>query len=161
MSPGEFKDTWLPLRDAVYRVAYYILESGPDAEDAVQDLYLKLWNTGDALDGIRNPKAYCITLLKNLCIDRIRRSSRVDYGAELLQIDDEGRDETRMHDRERLESVVKGMEELPEKQREVLLMRTVEDLDYEEISRRTGMNQIMLRVLISKARKSLRQYEKN
>ena len=56
---------------------------------------------------------------------------------------------------------MKGMEELPEKQREVLLMRTVEDLDYEEISRRTGMNQIMLRVLISKARKSLRQYEKN
>ena len=31
MNPGEFKDTWLPLRDAVYRVAYYILESVPDA----------------------------------------------------------------------------------------------------------------------------------
>lgn len=161
MNSETFRIKYLSLADTLYRVAFYILEQECEAKDAVQDLYLKLWQKKDDLDGVSAPKAYCITLLKNLCIDRIRRSSRVDYGAELLQIDDEGRDETRMHDRERLESVVKGMEELPEKQREVLLMRTVEDLDYEEISRRTGMNQIMLRVLISKARKSLRQYEKN
>lgn len=161
MNSETFRIKYLSLADTLYRVAFYILEQECEAKDAVQDLYLKLWQKKDELDGVSAPKAYCITLLKNLCIDRIRQSSRMNYGAELPQIDDEGRDETRMHDRERLVSVVKGMEELPEKQREVLLMRTVEELDYEEISRRTGMNQIMLRVLISKARKSLRQYEKN
>ncbi|MGM9791695.1 MAG: RNA polymerase sigma factor [Candidatus Cryptobacteroides sp.] len=161
MNSETFKIKYLSLADTLYRVAFYILEQECDAKDAVQDLYLKLWQNRDELDGVSAPKAYCITLLKNMCIDRIRKSNRINYGAVLPQIDDEGRDETRMQDRERLESVVKGMDELPEKQKEVLLMRTVEELGYEEISRRTGMNQIMLRVLVSKARKSLKRYEKN
>ena len=161
MNSETFRIKYLSLADTLYRVAFYILEQECEAKDAVQELYLKLWQKKDALDGVSAPKAYSITLLKNLCIDRIRQSRKVICGAELPQADDDGREEKRMHDRERLEGVAELIEGLPEKQREVLLMRTVEELDYDEISRRTGMNQIMLRVLISKARKSLRQNEKN
>lgn len=99
MNSETFRIKYLSLADTLYRVAFYILEQECEAKDAVQDLYLKLWQKKDELDGVSAPKAYSITLLKNMCIDRIRRSNRVDYGAELLQIDDEGRDETRMHDR--------------------------------------------------------------
>ena len=88
MNSETFRIKYLSLADTLYRVAFYILEQECEAKDAVQDLYLKLWQKKDELDGVSAPKAYCITLLKNLCIDRIRRSSRVDYGAELLQIDD-------------------------------------------------------------------------
>ena len=116
MNPGEFKDTWLPLRDAVYRVAYYILESVPDAEDAVQDLYLKLWNTGDALDGIKNPKAYCITLIRNICLDRVRGAamSRKASGMPDMASEEEAVDE-RMSGRQRIEAIKAKMEQLPEK----------------------------------------------
>lgn len=56
MTAERFRKEYLPLQDELYRVAFYILESSPDAEDAVQDLYLKLWDAADALDGISSPK---------------------------------------------------------------------------------------------------------
>ena len=44
MTAERFRKEYLPLQDELYRVAFYILESSPDAEDAVQDLYQKLWD---------------------------------------------------------------------------------------------------------------------
>ena len=76
MTEQRFHSDYLTLAESLYRIAYYILESEAEAEDAVQELYLKLWKMRDALDGIQNPKAYAIRLLKNQCIDRIRRASK-------------------------------------------------------------------------------------
>ena len=67
MTEKEFNSTYLSLAEACYRVAFYILESEADAEDALQELFLKLWKNRDSLDGIQNPKAYVMTLLRNLC----------------------------------------------------------------------------------------------
>ena len=55
MSTEEFTELYLPLRGALYRVAFFILESEDDAMDAVQDLYLKLLSSPDALETVRNP----------------------------------------------------------------------------------------------------------
>ncbi|MGN0202300.1 MAG: RNA polymerase sigma factor [Candidatus Cryptobacteroides sp.] len=159
MNSETFRIKYLSLADTLYKVAFYILESECDAKDAVQDLYLKLWRDRDRLDAVVNPKAYCITFLKNRCIDLLRQSSRTDRPAELPGQDDGGREEQRLHDKERLERVLKDIGRLPQKQREVLTMRTIEGLDYDEISERTGMSTIMLRVLLSKARRTLRQNE--
>ncbi len=52
MTGEVFKSIYLPLSDGLYRVAYYILESRSDAEDAVQDLYIKLWESIDRLDKV-------------------------------------------------------------------------------------------------------------
>ena len=71
---SDFKDIWLPYSVRFYRVAYHLLESQQDAEDAVQTLYLKLWDSRDRMSEIKNPLAYGIFILKNICIDRIRRS---------------------------------------------------------------------------------------
>ena len=157
MNPGEFKDTWLPLRNAVYRVAYYILESVPDAEDAVQDLYLKLWNMGDALDGIKNPKAYCITLIRNICLDRVRGASMSRKASQMpdMASEEEAVDE-RMSGRQRIDAIKAKMEQLPEKERMVLRMKVFEDLSYEEIQERTGIGYLSLRVLLSNARRKVR-----
>ncbi|MGM9736116.1 MAG: RNA polymerase sigma factor [Candidatus Cryptobacteroides sp.] len=159
MNSETFRIKYLSLADTLYKVAFYILESECDAKDAVQDLYLKLWRDRDRLDAVINPKAYCITLLKNRCIDHLRQTSRTDHPTEMPVQDDGGRDEKRLHDKERLERVMKDIGRLPQKQREVLIMRTIDGLDYKEISERTGTSVIMLRVLLSKARQTLRQNE--
>ena len=70
---NDFSNIWIPLADRFYRVAYYLLESEEDAEDALQELYLKLWAARSGLSGVQNPPAYGISMLKNICIDRIRK----------------------------------------------------------------------------------------
>ena len=70
MTQEEFRNTWLPLSDALYRVAFYMLEDEADAKDVVQDLYVKL--LAKSPEDVRNPKAYAITMLKNFWDVRIR-----------------------------------------------------------------------------------------
>ena len=77
MTSEVLTEAYKSLSDGLYRVAYYILESQTDAEDAVQDLFIKLWNSRDQLDTVLNMKAYCTTLMKNLCIDKLRKEQRV------------------------------------------------------------------------------------
>lgn len=155
---NDFRKIWLPLADRFYRVAYHLLESRPDAEDAVQELYLKILSMHGKLVYVREPAAYGITLLKNICIDRIRRreSRRTEQLEEFIAADASG-PEKQMSEKDTLSRVMKEMERLPEKQAKVLRMRAVEGLEYDEIARRTGLSQVNIRVLISIARKTLKK----
>jgi len=155
---NDFRKIWLPLAERFYRVAYHLLESRPDAEDAVQELYLKILSMHGKLVYVREPAAYGITLLKNICIDKIRRreSRRTEQLEEFIAADASG-PEKQMSEKDTLSRVMKEMERLPEKQAKVLRMRAVEGLEYDEIARRTGLSQVNIRVLISIARKTLKK----
>ena len=157
MDGRRFIADYMPLREALYRIAYHILESEADAEDALQDLYVKLWNSRDALDGIGNPKGYCIVLLKNICIDRLRRkeNGRSESLPETLASGDDS--SAGIEGKETLSRVLRAMDGLSASQREVLRMKAVEGLSYEEMAERTGMNNLTLRVLLSQARKKIRK----
>lgn len=152
-----FSNIWIPLSDRFYRVAYYLLESESDAEDAVQELYLKLWAARSSLEGIQNPTAYGISLLKNICIDKIRK--RMIRKAEPLEKtphpeDDHPERQTDLKDT--LRYLLEEMEKLPDKQRTVLKMRAIDGLEYEDISKRTGLSKVHVRVLMTMARKTLK-----
>ena len=71
MTHDEFKARYLPLSEGLFRIAFHYLEDSSDAQDTVQDLYIKLWNSKDKLDTVLNPQAYAYTLLRNLCIDSL------------------------------------------------------------------------------------------
>jgi RNA polymerase sigma-70 factor (ECF subfamily) len=156
MTEERFHKEYLSLSDTLYRIAFYMLESQAEAEDAVQEVYLKLWDTRNALDGIRSPKAYSVTLLKNLCLDRIRRASRLTFPEQLPETEKSQLQDDGMDARMRLEKVLEAVKALPDRQREILLLRTVEGLSYEEIAQRTGMNYLTLRVLLSRARSTIK-----
>lgn len=155
---NDFRKIWIPLADRFYRVAYHLLESRDDAEDAVQELYLKILSIPGKLVYVRDPAAYGITLLKNICIDRIRRreSRRTEQLEDFMAADASG-PERKMTEKDTLARVIKEMERLPEKQAKVLRMRALEGLEYDEIARRTGLSQVNIRVLLSMARKTLKK----
>ncbi|MBQ1882208.1 MAG: sigma-70 family RNA polymerase sigma factor, partial [Bacteroidales bacterium] len=126
MDAVRFKQEYLSLSSRLYRVAYYILESESEAEDALQELYLKLWQIRGRLDFIQTPEAYSIRLLKNICIDRIRSSKKTvvtdkipETGAEMLQ-------DERIDSSDRLQKVLAAVKSLPERQRQVLTLRLIE-----------------------------------
>lgn len=154
---NDFNNIWIPLADRFYRVAFHLLESGQDAEDAVQELYLKLWAARGSLDGIRNPFAYGVSILKNICIDRIRRQSARKVGPlEKAPPLEDAPVQSRSEMKDTLRYLLEEMEKLPPNQRDVLKMRAIDGLEYEDISRRTGLSQVHVRVLVAKARKTLR-----
>lgn len=159
MSTEEFTELYLPLRGALYRVAFFILESEDDAMDAVQDLYLKLLSSPDALEKVRNPKAYCITLMRNICLDRVRKASRRSESEVMEAVSDESPADERMSDRQRIKDICQKLSSLPERERTVLRMKVFEDLSYDEIQKRTGIGYLSLRVLLSNARRKLRMSE--
>ena len=156
MTEKQFNTLYLPLAGTLYRIAFYILEDKASAEDAVQEAFLKLWESRDRLDGILSPKSYCITMVKNICLDRVRRASRLEFPSELP---DQAMPPVQdaIDNKERLAMVMEAVKSLPERQRKVLLLRTVEGLSYEEISTRTGLGALSLRVLLSRARTTLKE----
>lgn len=155
---SDFGNIWISLADRFYKVAWYLLGSETDAEDAVQELYLKLWSTRDSLCDVRNPAAYGISMLKNICIDRIRRgrSGKVEPLEKAPPLE-AAPPERRTEMKDILRHLMDEMDKLPQKQREVLKMRAIEELEYEEIAERTGLSQVHVRVLMTMARKTLKQ----
>ena len=162
MGPEEFNKVWLPLAERFFRVAFHILESEAEAQDAVQDLFVKLWKRRDTLGDVNNPLALGLTMIKNLCLDRVRSASRsrtIHPAPETLasvtapdELLDEG-----LIKRENLERIRECMARLPEKQRKVLEMRIFENMPYSEIALRTGLSEINVRVKLSEARKKLKR----
>ncbi len=158
MDAAIFKETWLPLEDTFCKVAFYILEDEAEARDAVQDLYIKLWNRRNMDSNILNPKAFGIAVLKNICLDRLRRARNVASLDEAAPADAPDRTDGPVIGKETLKAMESALARLPEKLRELLEMRVFRDMPYGEICRETGMSEVNVRVHISKARKLLRKY---
>lgn len=157
MDYREFCNIYIPLSEQMYRVAYHLLESQPDAEDAVQDLYIKLWSNRDALDAVANPQGYCITLIRNICIDRIRKASRTGQAPleeNAASVDPPDR---QAFAKEQIARVRQAMAKLPEQQRQIFEMKVFEDLSYEEMAEATGKSSVNLRVLMTLARNRIKR----
>ena len=157
MTYEQFCDIYLPLTDGFYRVAYYILESEQDARDAVQDLFIKLWNSRDTLDSVHNPMGYGIRLLKNLCIDRIRKESRLARADLSEEIPADDTADGPHAAKEQAERVMRAVRKLPERQRAVLEMKLLRGMSNEQISEETGMSNLAVRVMISRARTKIKE----
>ena len=87
----------------------------------------------------------------------IRSSRKKEKHAVLPEPEWPGRQDEAVDEKARLAKVLDAIKSLPDRQREVLTLRTLEGLSYEEIARRTGTNYLTLRVLLSQARNKLKR----
>ena len=158
MNADEFKQRFLPLNAKLYKVAYLMLGNEDDAKDAVQDAYMKMWNRRDSLADIDNPHAYCVTLVRNLCLDRHRTASidMVDKPPEELPI--AGNDDTsrRIERQQTAQLLNQCLARLPAQQQQVVRLRDINGCSMQEIEKATGLTAVNARVLLSRARKTLR-----
>lgn len=159
MDAAEFKRQFLPCHPKLYRIAFRLLGNAQDAEDMVQEAYLKLWNKRNELPTVLNTEAYCVTLIKNLCYDnwRLKCSSQDRLSLEDTQLSAEGNiaNETELRDEAHQVKRLIGL--LPAQQREVMTLRDVNGCTFEEIEQVLGLNAIHVRVLLSRARKKIRE----
>ena len=158
MQQKEFIALVTPFKDKLYRMAKRLLVSREVAEDATQEILLKLWSKNESMGQYKSVEAFAMTMTKNFCLDRLKSKQ----AGNLKLVHSNYKDETVSVQRQ-LEAedsvgwVERIMQELPEQQKMVLQLRDVEDYDYDEIAQMLDMKPTAVRVTLSRARKTVRE----
>ena len=157
MDSSAFKRLLLPHYRRMYATAITILRNSDDASDAVQEAFTRLWEKRDDLPNIDTPEAYCVTTIKRICIDRIRKNALPinEVTEDTLLISDDSDEQA--DNRESIQLVTLLMSKLPEQQRQVLQLRAFNDCSFEEIESITGLTGVNVRTLLSRARRRMRE----
>jgi len=163
MNAEEFKSIYYPFHPKLYRIAFSLLNNAADSEDILQETYYKLWNKRAELINILQPEAFCVRLVKNLCLDFLRapRNRLDNEPIESLNVMTGTTPENELESKEKIQQIEALIEQLPEKQRIVIQMRGCGDCSLEEIEAVTGESAANVRVLLSRARKTLKSMLKN
>ena len=163
MDAREFKQRFMPHHQLLYRVAYHLMGNAQDAEDLLQDLYLKLWQKRDNLPDEAMREAYLVTMMRNLFVDQ-RRLKHVDASAELKNEDgppDERSLDRQIDARDEVTQVEGLIRQLSERDAKIIQMHLVDDRSYEEIERDTGLSQGNIRIIVMRTKKKLKQQFQN
>ncbi|MCM4171446.1 RNA polymerase sigma factor [Arenibacter sp. TNZ] len=158
MQQTEFLNVVLPFKDKLYRLAKRLLVSKEEAEDATQEILMKLWSKKKVMTGYNNVEAYAMMMTKNFCLDRLKSKQAGNLKLVHSNYKDENVSlQTQVEVSDSLSWVEKIMEELPEQQKMVLQLRDVEQYEFGEISELLGMSATAVRVTLSRARKTVRE----
>ena len=157
MKQKEFLNTILPCKNTLYRLAKRLLVSSDEAEDAVQEVFLKLWKGRDKIDNYRSPEAFAITMTKNYCLDRLKSKQASNLKIVHNNYKNSENIERTIEGNEGVELVTKIMETLPEKQKMIMQLRDIEQFEFAEISQMLEINETAIRVALSRARKVVRE----
>ena len=163
MNATEFKQQLLPLNASLYRMAFKLMGNEDDAKDVVQDAYLKLWKMRDNISNVDNPLAYCLTIVKNMCLDRHRAASLnlIDKPPEQLPIAGDDSASRHIEQQQTNQLLNQCLARLPAQQQQVVRLRDINGCSMQEIEKATGLTAINARVLLSRARKTLRTQVQN
>lgn len=159
MEAEQFKLTFIPLSGKLFRFANRFLENEAEAEDVVQDVLVKLWKMREKMNEIKNREALAMTMVRNLSLDRIRARRTVTGREDTLERNTgqaEGPD-VKLERSQSVKLVREIMDRLPENQKSVMHLRDIEGYEFTEIEKITGININNIRVLLSRARKQVRE----
>ncbi len=157
MTSEEFKSEVLPIKNKLYRFSLRLLGDTEDAQDIVQEIFLRLWSKRDKLGEYRNIEAFAMTMTRNLCLDKLKSpAAKRDSLDETNEMTDNRTPYTKTETSDTIRLVKMAMDTLPEQQRMVIHLRDVEECDFDEIAEVTGMSLNNVRVSLSRARKKIR-----
>ena len=159
MDAREFKQRFMPHYKLLYRVAYHLTGNAQDAEDLLQDMYLKLWQKRDELPDAAMKEAYLVTMIRRLFLDQ-RRLKHVNTSAELkeeLSPPDEWSLDHQIDTRDEARQMEGLIRQLSERDAKIIQMHLMEDRSYEEIERDTGLSQSNIRIIVMRTRQKLKQ----
>ncbi len=154
MDREEFKQSILPHYRRMYGIAAAVLGDKEDACDAVQESMARLWEKRHEIGDKNNYEVFCLRVVKNVCIDKIRLRRQF---ADLSDADRQFADNDTTETRETLNVVRHLADTLGESQRKVFMMATFGECDNDEIVKATGLSESNVRQLLSRARKRIKE----
>ena len=150
----------------VFNVALQMTGNREDAQDMAQEAFLKAYNSLPSFRGDSKFSSWLYRIVSNVCLDFKRRQSRrpsssltvEDDEGETLQLDiaDESQSPEALLERKLTRDAVRrGLQELPDEQRQILLLREIQGLSYEEIAEAMDLEPGTVKSRIFRARKKL------
>ena len=149
-----------PYRDKVYRFVLRMVDDEMDAEDIMQELAIRIWKRIDAFRKLENPEAWCMTVVRNLAIDKLRNRKKRQYSdvSAAFDISDTGRDPyEQMVAGDVMDLLRKYLDKLPEMQKLTLHLREVEGMSYQEIAETLGQSLEQVKSHIFRGRQTLKK----
>jgi RNA polymerase sigma-70 factor (family 1) len=160
MNAEAFQNAVLPVKNKLFRFALNFLGDEEEAKDVVQEVFIRVWNGRERLNEIQNWEAWCMTITRNLSLDRIRTMTRKQTQPLEKTFHVKLNDQTPHESTESQESMQRINElisALPEKQRQVMHLRDVEGYSYNEISDILEIDLNQVKVNLFRARNAVRE----
>ena len=156
---NKFLDEILSFKDKMFRIAKRLLVSSEEAEDATQEVIVKLWQMPTKkLKEFRSLEAYSMTMIKNYCLDRLQskqaaRTSLDESQMHVMRADNLG---SQLDAKDTLNWVVKLIDDLPEQEKIIIQLRDIEQYEFDKIAAILSLPEGTVRVYLSRARKKIR-----
>ena len=145
--------------EVLYRVAFSILRNPTEAEDTVQDTFLRVVQHRAELEAIRDPRTWLIRIAWNLALDRRRKVTPEQLDDEVaakMEAKGPAADDPLAAAR-RMKKMFGAIDALPRKEREAMLLSVIEELSTGEIAAVLGRSEAGVRSLLFRARAHLRE----
>ncbi len=163
MKDISFRTDILPLKNELYRLALRITLNRAEAEDVVQETMIKVWNRRDRWHEIESIEAFCLTICRNISLDRVKRA-----GNNILSADDEdspppedssisANPAAQAEQRDSVAIVRRLIDSLPEKQRAIIQLREIEGKAYKEIAAILNITEEQVKVNLFRARQTIKK----
>jgi RNA polymerase sigma-70 factor (ECF subfamily) len=164
-----FERQMLPHLDAAYNLARWLMRNGEDAEDAVQDAFLRAHQAFATYQG-GSEKAWLMTIVRNVCLSSLKRRVRPgnvvmldeamgeveQASADIVPASLSSRPDAELLAKIERARVQAALKKLPQNLREIVVLREFEDLSYQEISEVVGVPVGTVMSRLSRARERLK-----
>lgn len=148
----------LPLAKNIYSFAVNMTRNDADSADIAQDVMYKLWESRQGLKNVKNPKAWALKMTRNLCLDFLKKHKPVFDNEQIIRNGGYDTDTLEQIEYQETSAAVKQIiDTLPDNQKEVMILRELEELEYDEISQITGLGLNNIRVLLSRGRAKVKE----
>ena len=162
MKKISFRNDVLPLKNELYRLALRITLNPAEAEDIVQETMIKVWNKREQWDDIESIEAFCLTICRNISLDKMRKMENQNQSLEEGEHDAPDQSyasnpEEQAMQQDKLKLIRRLINALPEKQRSAMQLRDFEGKSYKEIAQIMDISEEQVKVNIFRARQAIRQ----
>lgn len=162
MKKISFRNDILPLKNELYRLALRVTLNPAEAEDIVQETMIKVWNKREQWNDIESIEAFCLTICRNISLDKMRKMENQNQSLEESEHDAPDQSyssnpEEQAMQQDKLMLIRRLINDLPEKQRSAMQLRDFEGKSYKEIAQIMDISEEQVKINIFRARQTIRQ----
>jgi RNA polymerase sigma-70 factor (ECF subfamily) len=158
MNLTDFKNNILPIKNKLFRFALRIVNDPAEAEDVVQEVFIKFWKYLEKGETVDNPEAWCMRATRNQAIDKLRsKHKRVESLDEKYDQKDKSASPFQLASmKDTMQYIKSFINQLPEKQKLVMHLRDIEGHTYQEIADALELPLGQVKVNLFRARQTIR-----